>query len=474
MRFSNGMRGHFIGIGGVGVNALAKFMLDFGMYVSGSDGKINTLCESLTARGAEIFCSEKTLKNDVKNCIKQADFVCFSSAIPQDNCELAYAKSLGKTIFERHELLAEISLLFSKVIAIAGTHGKTSTTAMLVQILSDNKQKFVGMIGGESVDFSNYVNNTFASSFEELKECVFVCEACEYKRNLLSLKPHIAVVTNAELDHPDSYQNIASVNKTFSTFLDKADTKIIDGEHRYLIDKKRGAKRCGQYVVESYCQGDVRRLRCGFKKNKAVARIGDKRHKFTLENGGEYNYKNACFAIAVAVALGLKIEEIIPPLEGFKGVKRRFEYVGVIGNAKVYFDFAHHPSEIACVIKKARDMGRLLVIFQPHTYSRTQAYLSDFAKSLAQKRNGVDTLVLMNVYGAREQRSDGVDSDVLQKEIFDKFRKKDVYLVDSHQSTIDFVKLHANEYDVVLFLGAGDIYDIKHKLLLQNGKEETL
>lgn len=474
MRFSKGMSGHFIGIGGVGVNALAKFMLDFGISVSGSDEKNNTLCESLTARGAEIFCSEKTLKNDVKNCIKQADFVCFSSAIPKDNCELAYAKSLGKTIFERHELLAEISLLFSKVIAIAGTHGKTTTTAMLVQILLDNKQKFVGMIGGESVDFSNYVNNTFASSFEELKECVFVCEACEYKRNLLSLKPHIAVVTNAELDHPDSYQNMQSVNDAFATFLDKTDTKIIDGEHSYLIGKKRGVKMCGQYVVESYCQDDVSRLKCSFKKDKAVVRIGGNRHKLTLENGGEYNYKNVCFAIAVAVALGLKSEDIIPSLERFKGVKRRFEYVGVLGNAKVYFDFAHHPSEIACVIKKARDMGKLLVIFQPHTYSRTQAYLSDFARSLAQKHNGVDALVLMRVYGAREQKFDGVDSDVLQKEIFDKFRKKDVYLVNSHQSTIDFVISHANEYDVILLLGAGDIYDIKRKLLLKNGNGETL
>lgn len=471
MRFSRGMKGYFIGIGGVGVNALANFMLDFGICVGGSDMKVNSLCERLAKRGAEIFCSEKTLKNDVKNCIKQADFVCFSSAISKDNSELVYAKSLGIPIFERHELLGEISLLFSKVIAIAGTHGKTSTTAMLTQIMKDSDKKFVAMIGGESVDFSNYVNNTDACDFDELKDCIFVCEACEYKRNLLSLKPDIAVVTNAELDHPDSYQNMHDLNEVFSHFLSVANTKIVDNKHGYLIDEKPKNVRGKIYCVESNFQGNTKTLRCVPHKSHAVILHGGKRYKLVLSDGGEYNYKNACFAIMIASELGIKIENAIASLEIFKGVKRRFEYAGILNGAKVYFDFAHHPSEIACVIKKAKTMGRLLVVFQPHTYSRTKAYLEDFALSLAKKHNGVKTIVLMPVYGAREQKSDGVDSDALLKEIFDKFRKKDVYLIESHKLTCDFVTSHANDHDVILLLGAGDIYELKNALpLLDDNK----
>lgn len=466
------MRGYFIGIGGVGVNALANFMLDFGICVGGSDMKINTLCERLTKKGAEIFCSEKTLKNNVKNSIKQADFVCFSSAISKDNSELVYAKSLGIPIFERHELLGEISLLFSKVIAIAGTHGKTSTTAMLTQIMKDSDKKFVAMIGGESVDFSNYVNNTDAYDFDELGDCIFVCEACEYKRNLLSLKPDIAVVTNAELDHPDSYQNMDSLNEVFSSFFSGANTKIVDSEHGYLIGKKAKKVCSKRYCVKSYGADNTKTLRCVPHKSHAVILQGDKRYKLVLSDGGEYNYKNACFAIMIASELGIKIEDAILFLENFKGVKRRFEYVGMLKGAKIYFDFAHHPSEIACVIKKAKTMGRLLVVFQPHTYSRTKAYLEDFAMSLAKKHNGVKTIVLMPVYGAREQKTDGVDSDVLLKEIFDKFRKKDVYLMENHKLTCDFVTSHANDYDVIMLLGAGDIYELKNALPLLDDKKQ--
>lgn len=469
MRFSRGMNAYFIGIGGVGVNALASFALDFGISIAGSDKKMNTLCNTLIKKGVSIFLSGKEISNEQKKCIEQADFICFSSAISQDNPELLYAKSLSIPVFERHELLADFSFLFSKVIAIAGTHGKTSTTAMLTQILLLNNQKFVAMIGGESVDFQNYVNNTGATSFDELKDCVFVCEACEYKRNLLSLKPDIAVVTNAELDHPDCYDNINVLNDVFSQFLQKASVKIVDNKHAYLLGKSKERAKSGHkvYAVMAETKDGDRMLSGICKKSHAIISLDKEVAKLKLKCGGEYNYRNACFALMVASELGIRISDAIKALEMFKGVKRRFEYAGELSGAKVYFDFAHHPSEIACVIASAVATGKMLVVFQPHTYSRTEAYLEDFARSLAKKHNGVHTLVLMNTYGAREKKSDGVESNVLAKEIFDKFRKKNVYLLDSHKLTCDFVISHAKYFNVILMLGAGDIYELKDMLFPQ-------
>lgn len=480
------MKGYFIGIGGVGVNALANFALDFGMSVAGSDQKINTLCNKLIKRGARIFSGGKEISterekeisaefenevatecgngmsNEQKKCIENADFLCFSSAISQQNQELLYAKSLGIPIFERHELLAEFSFLFSKVIAIAGTHGKTSTTAMLTQILLANNQKFVSMIGGEGVDFSNYVNNTNATSFDELKDCIFVCEACEYKRNLLALKPDIAVVTNCELDHPDCYDNIGELNDVFANFLQKANVKIVSNEYLYLLGMAKTPHK--GYVVKAVQGEAVDTMRCAYKKSHATISLNEEIATLKLKDGGEYNYQNACMAIISAKCVGIKIDDAVRALESFKGVKRRFEYAGSISGAKVYFDFAHHPSEIRSAIKRAKTPHKMLVVFQPHTYSRTKAYLEDFASALGKKHNGVNTLVLMPVYGAREQKNEGVDSVVLVKAIFDKFRKKDVYLMDSDISTCDFVISHAKCFDVILMLGAGDIYELKDKL----------
>ena len=183
-----------------------------------------------------------------------------------------------------------------------------------------------------------------------------------------------------------------------------------------------------------------------------------------LQDDGEYNYKNAAFALAAAKAIGQDFKKSVRALTEYRGVKRRFERAQDIAGAKVYFDFAHHPSEIASLINRAKPMGKILVVFQPHTYSRTKAYLNDFAKVLGVKNNGVKTLAIMPTYAAREIPRDGVESDELVKAIFDKFRKRNVYLVKDKQSTVDFVKSQAKNHDVILMIGAGDIYDLKELL----------
>lgn len=457
MDFSKVKSGYFVGIGGVGVNALAKFVMDFGIKVSGSDAKINGLCRELIEKGAKISQIPDYFE------LENADFLVFSSAIPTDNPEIKRAKELHIPVFERHEFLAYVSKFFAQTVAIAGTHGKTTTTAMLTHISKTNDLKFVSMIGGESIEFSNYVNNTGASQIKDLKDCIFICEACEYKRNLLALKPSVGAVLNAECDHPDCYADLFEIKSTFAEFLKKSEVKIVGSDNLGLVGKnfnKKNGKGFGVFIERE----KEKQIQCFFKDDKAIVSDGKKAVSLTLEDGGEYNYKNATFALATAIAIGMDFETCVRCLKDYSGVKRRFEKADDIGKTKVVFDFAHHPSEIAQVIKRASVLGKIMVVFQPHTYSRTKAYIDDFASVLGAKGNGVKTIALMPTYAARETLKDGCGSDVLASTIFDKYRKRGVYLLKSKQSTVDFVKSHAKSHDIVLMIGAGDIYDLKDLL----------
>lgn len=457
MDFSTIKKGYFVGIGGVGVNALAKFALDFGIEVSGSDAKVNGLCAELIECGAKIGD-----KPDFES-VDQADFLVFSSAIAPDNPEIIRARERNIPVFERHEFLAEVAGLFGKVVGVSGTHGKTTTSAMLTHVLFENGEKFISMIGGESIDFSNYVNNTGATKFADLKDCVFVSEACEYKRNLLALPVDVALVTNAECDHPDCYKDINAVRTTFSQFLQKAKVQIVCDDYADLLKGASIQKETSGFCVRAYGEKSAR-VRCFCNEHNAIFSDGQSMASAKLFDGGEYNYENATFALAAAKSLGQDFKKSVLALESYRGVKRRFERARDVCGAKVYFDFAHHPSEIASLLKRAKPLGKILAVFQPHTYSRTKAYLDDFARVLGKKGNGIKTLAIMPVYAAREVPSDGVESDVLASAIFDKFRKKGVYLVKDKQSTLDFVKTQAKNHDVILMIGAGDIYDIKELL----------
>lgn len=443
---------HFIGIGGVGVNALAKFCIDFGAIVSGSDIKPNSLCEEIINRGGEVWQGENTAK------MADAELVVYSSAIKNCNQELRYALKNNIKTFERYEFLGIISSMFGKVIAVAGTHGKTTTTAMLTHIFKQNDISFVSMIGGECVDFGNYVNNIKGDlqNVEVLRESIFLCEACEYRQSLLSLHPTIAVVTNAECDHPDCYKDINSVNRVFEKFFEQSKICITSSKYAYLLGKECETE--GESIVVS--NGCVRSYPCKFERDEnGICGVETNSGILHLKDDGDYNYMNAVYAMSVAGIL--KIPNSQKNLETYGGVKRRFEEGKRIGSARVFFDFAHHPTEIGCVLDRAKKYGKMLVVFQPHTYSRTKAYLDDFAEVFC--KDCVNALVLMPTYSAREDKTQGVDIDKLAEAIFDKNCKKQVYLATSAQSTIDYVKSNAKWYDVILFVGAGDIYALKDK-----------
>ena len=440
---------HFIGVGGISCNALARFVLDFGGKVSGSDAKITPICNELRQLGANIYQGENPNSVD-------ADIVVFSTAIKSDNAELQKARELKVPIYERHEFLGEVSKLFGTSVAVAGTHGKTSTTAMLTHILKKQNFPFLSMIGGECVGCGNYVNNTGAHKISELKDCVFVAEACEYKRHMLSVKSDIGIVTNVECDHPDCYADIGQVQEAFRAFLEKSKIKIAS------CDDMQNLFGNADRISNEYCVSDGERKLafrlCG--GNCDVYENGIYRTNFSLTDDGEYNYKNALFALCASSALGVEISDGASALTDYKGVKRRFERGADIGETKVFFDFAHHPKEIGCVLERARKYGKAMIVFQPHTYSRTQAYLDDFARVLGEC-DFCDDVVLMPVYAARETPFMGVKSDVLAKAIFDKFPQKKVYLAKDAYSTLDYVKTHAKNVNVIMMIGAGDIYDLK-------------
>ncbi|MDE6302287.1 MAG: hypothetical protein K2M36_01695, partial [Clostridia bacterium] len=325
---------HFIGIGGVGVNALAKYVMDCGIKVSGSDAKINSLCKELMERGADISEGEDGSRVD------GADLIVYSSAIKSDNAELARARVLNIPTLERQQFLHEVASGFHTVVGIAGTHGKTTTTAMLSHILAKCGQNFASMIGGESVDYGNYVNNCGGD------KNIFVVEACEYKRNFLSLNPMVAVVTNVECDHPDCYADISDVRAAFDEYLSGAPIKIyaegeeLDGYKVFVKTKSGNAKylpnvKCSLNAKSSFnteyllkADGNKHAL---FKDGKYVGDI-------VLCEGGDYNFKNAMFAVASAGVLGIHTENALDALRSFRGVKRRFELGGYVDGVPVYFD----------------------------------------------------------------------------------------------------------------------------------------
>ncbi len=464
--YSEGVaRIHFVGIGGVGINALAKFANDVGIEASGSDAK---LCPLATSVGGNVYCGVNA------DAVDGADLVAYTEAAKPSHPEIMRARELFIPTVPRQKLLGEVSALFDRSVAVAGTHGKTTTCAMLAHILKAADKKFVAMIGGESLDFSNYVNNRleFSPSEEEkigfLAHCagkdgggysllrsrtlssggIFVTEACEYKRSFLELKPYIGVVTNVEYDHPDCYSSLEDVRRVFDEFLAQSRVGIT------AVDKKSK----NAFAVRAMGNGlDVElSLESGVVKlnGKAIC-------KLTLPLGGEYNLGNAMFALAAAYALGINVADGAAALTSFAGVKRRFERAKDVDGVTVYFDFAHHPTEIACALKRARETGRTLAVFQPHTYSRTAAYLEDFVEALGA---GDEDLVLLPTYAARESKEEGLDSDALADAVKARFPKKRVILAGGKREALDAIGRLAKGYDVILMLGAGDIYDLKDML----------
>lgn len=419
---------YFIGIGGVSMSGLAKYLLSIGKTVGGSDEVENDYTKRLTEMGAKIDYSK------TEYGVENYDLVIYTDAIHENDLRLNYAKSLKKEVMPRGKFLREISRNFKTVIAVAGCHGKTTCTAMLAHIFSAAGKKYAAHIGGNDVKFGNFVY---------CGEDYFITEACEYKKNFLLIKPDIAVILNSDADHLECYNGIEDLKNSYKTFGESATCAI--------------TLYC-DLPISAFCDFGFDKSACYYAENIKtyngqitfnVVERGVPLGNIKLNAYGKHNVLNSLAAVAAARAADIDFCQIKEGLESFCGVERRFENIGKVNGADCIADYAHHPNELRAVIRTAKKFtsGKLYVIFQPHTYSRTKNLFGEFVKVLSPLNN----LMIFKTYAAREYYDDSGSALTLSAAL-----KKSCY-ADSIYDVVNFMR-QARYGDTVLILGAGDIY----------------
>ncbi len=433
--FENVKSFYVIGIGGISTSALALFLINRGYTVRGSDMQESAITQKLTKEGIEVFIPNG------KDALLKSDIIIYTSAIKKDDKELALAKKSGKMIFSRAEFLHLTSQNFKERVYICGSHGKTTATAMTAHIFSSAGKKITSHIGGEDIILSNM--HCGGDDF-------FISEACEYQKNLSKLKGETVVLLNSDCDHMDSYKNKEELDTAFYRFLRSAKREVVNIDERDLITPSSvtfGLNK-GCYHAENISEEKGRYSFDAIERDEFLCRVN-------LNVYGEHNILNALSAIAVARLYNICASDIEEGLKSFKGIKRRFENIGSYSGANVICDYAHHPSEITASLKTALKVaeGRLFVIFQPHTYSRTRYLFDDFCKSL----EGFSPLIY-KTYSAREDYDEEGSAKKLSEGI------KNSRYADSVTGISEFLN-GVKEGDTVLALGAGDIYYIMKELI---------
>jgi len=401
----------FLGIGGIGMSALARWFIKKGLRVSGYDRTSTILTQQLEAEGMLVHYSD-VIDNIPAEVLREKDntLVVFTPAIPKDHKEYNYLKQEGYTILKRSEILGLITKNY-KTIAVAGTHGKTTTSSMVAHILKSANKNMVAFLGGIT---TNYESNLVMNG-EIGEDTIVVAEADEFDRSFLRLFPEIAIVTSADPDHLDIYGDHENMITSFKDFVKQISAKGTLIIHESIAEKLAGeitslTKYTYSMSRGQFFAGNIT-AHSGFFEFDLMG-FGPKVERIRLGVPGFHNVENAVAASIAAQACGLRVSEIKAALESFRGVKRRFEFV--YRNDKVIFidDYAHHPTEIDAFLRSVKSMyprKKLTVVFQPHLYSRTRDFAEGFSKSLSL----ADELFLMDIYPARELPIAGVDSDML-------------------------------------------------------------
>lgn len=438
---------YFLGIGGIGMSALARWFKHKGWRVAGYDRTPTPLTHELIEEGMEIHFDDKV--EFIPGYIsKEKTLVVFTPAIPKNHVEHNYLKGLGFTILKRSEVLGLLTKNY-KTIAVAGTHGKTTTSSLIAHIFKTAGKDMVAFLGGIT---ANYESNLVMNG-EVNKETLVVAEADEFDRSFLRLFPHTAVVTSADADHLDIYGDHLQMLSSYKEFMNQVVRKgnlilhesiaLLANEIQHVTKETYGMSR-GQFFA-----GNIIPLgRDGFFEFDLLG--ADKKfEKIKLGVPGFHNMENAIAAILVARKFGVDERTIREALASFRGVKRRFEFIIRTNNLIYIDDYAHHPTEIEAFLKSLKEMykgKKITVIFQPHLFTRTRDFAEGFSKSLSL----ADELLLMDIYPAREEPIPGVTSDMLFKDITSPVKircsKKDV-----------LQKLEDLNIEVLATVGAGDI-----------------
>ncbi|HHS98299.1 MAG TPA: UDP-N-acetylmuramate--L-alanine ligase [Chloroflexi bacterium] len=461
MDFRN-RRVHFVGIGGAGLSAIARVLMEQGAVVSGSDLVLSPVAEALARDGAQVFVGHRAEQ------VEGADLVVVSSAVPEDNVEVQAARAAGIPVVHRDRILGD--LMEGKVgIAVAGTHGKTTTTAMIATILWHGGRDPSFIVGGVVAGLGT---NARAGTGPH-----FVVEADEYDRTFLGLRPQVAVVTNVEPDHPDCYPTFDDLRTAFGRFvalLPPDGLLVVCGDQPTARELGEARAARGGLVAFYGLQEGVDWIGRDLRSNPGggidfqVLRDGQMLGEVRLKVPGPHNVLNALAALAVTSHLGIPFPTARSALEDFRGVARRFEVKGQMEGVIVVDDYAHHPTEIRATLTAARQRfpGRpLWAVWQPHTYSRTKALLGEFARAFDQ----ADHVLILPIYAAREKDTLGVSSaDVLAA-----MHHPDARLVSSLEEAVVTLATEVRPGEVVLTLGAGDGNRVGEWLLvaLRGGEE---
>lgn len=410
------------------MSALAHILHSIGKKVGGYDRFASVYTEDLSYEGIPVDIS--------RGSIEGYDAVVYTDAVKDNDFLLISARETGKAVIPRGELLKQVCKMFSHTVAVAGCHGKTTCCSMLAHVFASCNLAFSSHIGGRDIDYSN----CHIGGYD-----YFITEACEYNRNFLYLSPDLSVILNSDADHLDCYGSEENLKDAYVQFASKSKKVVklygdlqgvaavtfgFDDRADYYAKNIRG--KGGKYTFTAYCRGRT---------------LG----KISLNCYGKHNVLNALAAIAAAGELGLPFALIARGLGDFTGVERRFEFIGSVNGAVCIADYAHHPNEIKAVIKTARQLchGDLYIVFQPHTYSRTKLLFRQFVSVLGTAKK----LLVYKTFAAREYFDDAGCALTLSKAL-----SNSVY-ADNIGGICDFL-LDAGKGDVVLFLGAGDIYEI--------------
>ena len=442
---------HFIGIGGAGMSGIAKVLHERGTRVTGSDLKESNYVRGLVDAGVKVFHGQRASNIDEV----RPDIVVISSAIPETNEELARARELGIPVWPRARMLAVLGMN-ATTIAVAGTHGKTTTSSMVASTLDHLGMDPSFLIGG--------IVEEYKTNGRDGRGGYFVCEADESDGSFLYLDPNIVVVTNIEEDHLDHYGTLENIERAFCQFMElvgETGTIIVNGDNPHYAELARSTGRrvftygfdpSNDYVCVVTEKSHKLESGCSI-----TTPSGETVHVTLTANPGVHNLANATAALAVADVLGCDATKAAEALSLFRGAHRRFTHVGDIDGITIVDDYGHHPTEIGATLKAASDLmfSRIVTVFQPHRYTRTQAFMDEFAKAF----DNADLLVIMDVFSAGEMPIPGVSSRVLAARA-KALGSTEVVYIDRRKDVIKFLCDICRAGDLLITQGAGDVTSI--------------
>jgi len=445
---------HFIGIGGIGMSGLASILLDLGYKISGSDLINSKITRRLVEKGATIF------KGHNRSNIEGADLIVISTAIPQSNPEVKGALEKNIKVIRRAEMLAKI-VEDKYLIAISGTHGKTTTTSMISLLLEKGGFDPLVLVGGEADNIRGNAKLGFGK--------YAVAEADESDGSFLKLNPFLAVVTNIEDDHLDYYENLENISKDFKTFISRVpdDGRVVlckdcENARRLMSDCR---KKFITYAISADADIVAKEIKLDILSSESQIYWQNKKMgKLRLNVPGYHNISNALAAISVAKELGMKFSEIVEILKTYQAVERRMEIIANLDNGiLVLDDYAHHPTEIKVTLKAVRESWknrRIIVVFQPHRYTRTKM----LAKKFGEVFFSADNVIINDIYPANEMPISGISGETIFNEI-KKTNHGHVKYIPAKKDTVDYLSKIIRAEDIIITMGAGDVWTIGQELV---------